>query len=164
MGDDACLQIHHHFQTPSHYWIQIQRISFWCTVEKISFLSCMQTCTNTVTYINTYKRTNTGWGVVPGKSLCIINCRAGYEVGRRTTRITAARSRGPKKPAVLDTLSQSICSLSSCICISAQLINLLGCLVFWQILCNTDVFMDMCASFINIDPFGQAKEKPPSMQ
>lgn len=85
MRDDACLQIHHHSQTvvslPDTNSAHILLVH-----GRGNSLSLI--CTNIVTLQNT---SNTGWRVVPGKSLCIINCRAGYKAGRMATMMIAAR-------------------------------------------------------------------------
>lgn len=96
----------------------------------------------------------------PGRSPCVINCRAGTTAVAAADPL-AARS-ALRSPAVLNPLSHSICSLSSRICISAPVNEAVAlCLVFWQIPGYTNVLVDKRAFFflyssINIDKFEQA--------
>lgn len=79
-----------------------------------------------------------------GKSLCIINYRAGYEDGRRTIAVTDALLFSWLKMPIQ--LSHSICSLS-CMHFSGQLMKPVASSC-WQCLSNTDVLIDMRAFHI----------------
>lgn len=87
-------------------------------------LSYMRACTNTFAYINTYKRANTGWGGGGFQENHCASLIAGQAMREKDHHGKSSKiprcSDALKKLAALNTLSNTICSSSSPICISAQ--------------------------------------------
>lgn len=94
MGDDACLQIHHRSQTlislrstNSVHILVVHGRGKWAFSHTCKHV---QTVTDKI-----HRRTQTQDGGGGGwfqENHCIINCRAGYKGGRKTTMTTAATS------------------------------------------------------------------------